>query len=126
MRLPQHLVGEEITDAGNDVLVEQPRLERRVACTDALVKIRSVDLECVGPETVDVRIEHDSGEPALVEEQQIPTVVEVEPEACPGRVELIHVVEPWITTDVAVDDDTTAHPEVEAEAWRISRELKPH
>ena len=78
-------VGEEIADAGDRGLIEQPCLERCSAGTDSETKILPRDLSGIRPERVDVRLEANPAEAAFVEEPELTSVFERHGEARPFR-----------------------------------------
>jgi hypothetical protein len=83
LRLPQHLVSQQVPDPGNLGLVEQPRLDRDIALADQGTEVRCGHLGSVRPERSDVGVQPDPPEPALVEEHQRAAVGELEGEPVP-------------------------------------------
>ncbi len=83
--LPERLVGEQVTDAGDLGLIQQPRLDRDRALHDQLAELGSRDPFRVRPERVGVGIQPDPSQPALVEQGQPAAVGELERETVPFR-----------------------------------------
>ena len=103
-RLPQRLVGEQVADAGDRLLVEQPRLDRHRAAADALAEGVARDLGGVRADVGEVRLDHRAAEPALVAQREPAAVGELEHEAVPV-----------VRAGGLVDHDPAGHPEVQAE-----------
>ena len=85
-RLPQGLVGQQVPDAGDDGLVQQPRLHCRVTTAQPLRELLRGDLLGVRTEPLAVRVEADPGEPPRVEQPQLAAVLERDREPVPGGV----------------------------------------
>jgi hypothetical protein len=79
------------------------------------------DLFGVRPERVDVRVQPDASQPALVEKRQAAAVGEVEREAVPLSLARLRVAAPgaaaldWLAAARGRDDDAAAHAQVDAE-----------
>ena len=102
--LPQDLIGEQVAHAGNRPLVEQPRLDRRVADADQTPKVIAVDERCVGPDVAEVGVQHRATETTLVAEGKPGPVLEFDGKAVPaGR------------TILLLENDSSSHPEVQPE-----------
>ena len=131
-RLPQHLVGQQVPDAGDRVLVEQARLHRRPRRTDQLPEVREPDLAGVRAEGLDVGVEADPAEASLVEQPQRAAVGEVQGEPVPLGLDRrplragADVVAALVDATVALgDEDAAAHAQVDAEDVVAGR-LDPH
>ncbi len=102
--LPQDLVGEQVADAGDRSLVEQPRLDRSAPAADQPPELVAPDIGGVGADVAEVRVEDRAAEAAPVAQREARAVVELDGEAVPpGRVA------------GAVEHDATGHAEVQAE-----------
>ena len=84
-RPPQRLVGEQVPDAGEHALVEQPRLQRRRAAADARAERGPPDLGGVRADVGEVRLEHRPAEPALVAQREPPAVRRTRARSGPSR-----------------------------------------
>ena len=110
---PERLVGQQVADAGDRALVEQPRLQRHRAAADALAEDVARDLGGVRADVREVGLDHRAAEPALVAQREPAAVGELEHEAVPV-----------VRARRLVDDDPSRHPEVQAEI-RARRRSRP-
>ena len=103
-------------DAGEHALVHEPNLERRGPATHPGAKGIAPDRRGVRADAVEVRVQADAAEAALVAQRQAPAVLEAQGEAIPARRRgLGHV-----------DHDAPGHPEVQAERRAVAGRLAPH
>ena len=70
LRLPEDLIGQQVADPGNRVLIEQACFHRCCPAGECGPELRAGDLAGIGAERVDGRIEADSAEPAWIDQQQ--------------------------------------------------------
>src|SRR5690348_5951433 len=129
--LPEDLVGQQVSHAGDPGLIEQPGLDRDRAPGDQATEIRRGDLGGVRPELVDAGVEPDPSEPALVEQDQAAAVGEAEREPVPLGLARLRLMpsRPAAFGRVAVpggDYDPAAHTEVNAEVGPVPGGLAPH
>ena len=109
----EDLVGQEIADAGDGLLIEQPRLDRRASGADPPAELIPADLGGIGADVGEVGVQHRAAEPALVAQDQAAAVGELEREAVPAR------------RVAGIDHDPSGHPEVQPERWSVVG-LEPH
>src|SRR5579875_1457163 len=84
-RLPQDLVGEQVADARDRVLVEEPRLDRRMAPADPPAKLLAADVGGVDPDVAVVGVEHRPAEPPAVAQRHPRPVLELDRKAVEAR-----------------------------------------
>jgi hypothetical protein len=118
--LPESLVGQQVPDSGDLGLVEQPGLDGDRPLHDQVPEFRGRDLLRVRPERVEVRVEPDAPQPALVEQGQAAAVSELEREPRPFRLARLGVATSRLAAReyLAVggrDDDATPHAQVETQ-----------
>jgi putative flavoprotein involved in K+ transport len=118
--LPQDLVGQQVPDPGDLGLVKQAGLDRDRPLGDQGAELGRSDLGRVRAERVDVGVEQDAAEPALIEQRQAPAVGELEREPVPRSLARLRVparaVAAFCGPAVRRDDyDAPAHAEVDAE-----------
>jgi putative flavoprotein involved in K+ transport len=118
--LPQDLVGQQVPDPGDLGLVKQAGLDRDRPLGDQGAELGPGDLSRVRAERVDVGVEQDAAEPALVEQRQAPAVGEPEREPVPCGLARLRVPARAVAAfcGPAVrrgDHDAPAHAEVDAE-----------
>ena len=65
--LPERLVGEQVADTGDHGLIQQPGLDRRPAAADPVRELSPADRRGIRSEDLDVRVQPDPAQPALVE-----------------------------------------------------------
>src|SRR5205807_891719 len=96
-RLPQGLIGEQISDTRNCALIQQARLDRGPAAPDQAMKRLASDVGGIGTDVAVVGIEHSPTEAALVAQGKAASVGEADAETIPTR------------GVVGVDDDPSRH-----------------
>jgi hypothetical protein len=118
--LPQDLVGQQVPDPGDLGLVEQAGLDRDRPLGDQGPELGRGDVKRVWPERVDIGVQLDAPEAALVEQGQAAAVGELEGEAVPLGLARLRVPAGRITAlgHPAVpggDHDAPAHAQVNAQ-----------
>ena len=110
--LPEDLVGQQVPHAGDPGLVEQPGLDRDRPLGDQAAELRRGDLGGVRAERVDVGVQPDAPEPALVEQHEAAAVGEPEREPVPFGLARLRVAAPGPAAlgGLAVRDVTTIRP----------------
>ena len=137
LRLPQDLVGQQVTDAGDRVLVEEPGFHRRGAPRERAPELLRRDGAGIGAQPVDRRVEADPAEPARVDEEQRPAIGEREGEpqeaVIAGSAATPPVVAALDFATMSIGyDDLAGHAEVNAEdrTWSArrpcARRVAPH
>ncbi len=111
---PERLVGEQVADAGDRALIEQPGLEGDRPPADARAEHVPAHLGRVGPDVGEVGLDHGPPEPALVAQREPAAVGEVE-----------HEPVPVVRGGLLVDRDPPRHPEVQPEVRAAVVRLRP-
>ena len=118
---PEDFVGQQVADAGDPVLVHDPRLDRfRAASRKHRPELRGRDELGVGPQFPDGRVEPDPAQAPRVDEQEAAAVFEGHGEAGPavvtGAAAALPVVAAVDLAPVRVGDhDLARHAEMNAE-----------
>jgi len=117
---PERLVGQQVPDPGDFGLVEQAGLDGDRPLHDQVPEFGRHDLFGVRPERVDVGVEPDAPQPALVEQRQAAAVSELEREAAPlslGRLRIAAegLAGPDLLAVGGRHDDAAAHAQVDAQ-----------
>ena len=102
--LPEGLVGKEVADPCESVLIEQASLDGGVAGADSEAKLVAGDQSCVGTDVAEIRVEDRAAEAALVLEGEPCAVLELDREAIPA-----------FLLGVFVEGDPAGHAEVQPE-----------
>src|SRR3954454_17086354 len=132
--LPERLVGQQVADAGDRVLVEQTGLHRCPGAAQELTELGQADLPRVGAEGVDVRVEADPAEPPLVEEPQRAAVGEDQREPVPLWLDRVAgprdpaadvVAALVVVAPLPADVDPAAHAQVDAQDRSVAGDLAP-
>ncbi len=118
---PERLIDQQVPDAGDPALVEQPGLERRLGPGQPVAQRGRGDAHRVEPQPSLVGVELDPAQAPGILHPQRAAVGEAEPEAIPGRlVAGGRVLEPVHGRDV-VDDQPAGHAESQPETCPESR-----
>ena len=118
-RPPQDLVGEQVADARDVALVEQPGLQRGAAGGEGRTERCRPHGQRVHAEVGDVRVEQHTTEPTGIDHAQVAAVGEPQREADPGRVVPAARVLELLDGTGPVDEQPTRHPEAQAEGGPV-------
>jgi hypothetical protein len=118
---PQDLVGKQVADAGDPVLVHEPGLDRcRGACRERGPELGRRDQLGVGPQLLDGRVEPDAAKAPRVDEQEAAAILEGQAEASPAVIARLAAAFPVVAAvDLGParvgDHDLARHAQVNAE-----------
>ena len=120
LRPPEDLIGEQVADAGDGLLIKQPCLDRCRAPGEHGPELRRRDRLGVRPELLDGRVETNPAEAARVDEQQRAAVGERQAEAGepvvsarPAAFPVVAAVD--LVTAPVRDHDLAGHAEMDSE-----------
>jgi len=102
-RVPESLIRKEVADSGERSLIEQPRLDRRVAGADAPSEVVLPHVGRIGSDMSVVRVEDGPTETAAVPQCEPAAIGELDREAIPQRLLMR-----------GFESDVAGHPEVQA------------
>jgi hypothetical protein len=125
---PAGLVDQQVAEAGDAGLVQQPGLERRPAALEGDAQLRRGQVQGVGPEAVLLGVELHPAQAAGVADPERSAVGEAEPEPDPGRFVAAAGVQERVDGGGAVEDQATGHPEAQPQDGTVGvdqEELAP-
>src|SRR5215469_1059870 len=120
LRLPEDLIGQQVADARDRVLIEQADLHRGGALAESGPELLRRDREGVGPKYLDRRIQANSAESPRIDQQERPSVSESEGETAEAMITdgttPFPVISAFDLAAVSVDEhDLAGHAQVNAQ-----------